>query len=213
MILDHERTTQVARPWLGGTGESVRQDVAKALGLDRPRGVILSTLHPLSPLKRAGLEANDIVLSVEGQAVDDPFAMRYRFETALNDTVAVEYWRRGVIATVDVKVEPPPEIPARDQTAIGGNSPFNGVRIVNISPAVIQEANLKGVVDGVMIDGVRRNSVAGRLGFRPGDVIEEVNGNPIKQVGDLQKVQRDQPNSWRIFLRRDGKRLRMEFRA
>ena len=70
-----------------------------------------------------------------------------------------------------------------------------------------------GVDDGVVVNGIRRDSVARRLGFRPGDVIEQVNGKAIGDVDDLKRANRGKPSRWQIILRRDGKRLRMEFRA
>ena len=51
-----------------------------------------------------------------------------------------------------------------------------------------------------------------QLGFRSGDVVVQVNDREISLVGDLQKLIREQPSRWRIALRRDGKRLKMEFR-
>ncbi len=213
MVQAYETGGKVVRPWLGGAGQPVGQDVAQALGLERPQGVILASLHPRSPLKRAGLRPNDVILAVGSQPVDDLVALRYRFETAIGDTVKVQYWRKGKLRTVNVPIEPPPEDPPRDQTVLSGNSPFSGLQVVNVSPAVVEEMSLSGVNDGVVVNGIRRDSVARRLGFRPGDVIEQVNGKAIGDVDDLKRANRGKPSRWQIILRRDGKRLRMEFRA
>ena len=55
--------------------------------------------------------------------------------------------------------------------------------------------------------------MASRLGFRVGDVIEQVNKTKVSRIGDVQQVVADQPSRWRIKLRRNGKRLKMEFRS
>ncbi len=213
MVAAYETGAKVVRPWIGGEGETVRPDMARALGLERPQGVMLLSVYPKGPLDRAGLQKNDIVLSVEGQPVDDPVAMRYRFETLAAKSAKVGYWRRGQQQTADVAIEPPPEDPPRDQTALDQESPFQGLRVVNVSPAIIEEMGLRGVMAGVAVDGIRRGSIAARLGFRVGDVIEQVNDTKIALVGDVQKVVEDRPRGWRILLRRNGKRLKMEFRS
>jgi serine protease Do len=213
LVLVHQTGGKVVRPWLGGEGETVRPDMAQALGLERPRGVMLLSVFPNGPLDRAGLEKNDIIFSVDGQAVDDPVAMRYRFETLAAKSAAITYWRRGQERDATVAIEPPPEDPPRNQTILKEESPFQGLRVVNVSPAVIEEMGLRGVMAGVAVDGVRRGSIAGRLGFRVGDVIEQVNKTKIARIGDVQQVVTDQPSRWRIQLRRNGKRLKMEFRS
>lgn len=213
MVTAYEAGNKMVHPWLGGEGQSVRQDMAEALGMKRPRGIILSALHPRSPLKAAGLRANDIILTAGQQPVDDFVALQFRFETAIGNSVPVEFLRRGKIRTVAVAVEAPPEDPPRNETILKGKSPFNGLRVVNVSPATIAEMDLAGVVAGVAVNGLRRGSVASRLGFRHGDVIEEVNGKAVERVRDLTAAARSEPNSWKILLRRNGKRLRMDFRA
>ncbi len=96
---------------------------------------------------------------------------------------------------------------------LDGNTPFSGLRVINVSPAVIADMGLAEVDDGVVVNGLRRDSIAGRVGFRPGDIIESVNGKSIGTVDDLNRANRSDPSRWQIILRREGKRLRMDFRA
>jgi serine protease Do len=213
MVAAHQHGQLTIRPWLGAMGEAVRQDMAQALGLKRPRGVILSSIYPSGPFERAGLRKNDIILSAEGTSIDDMVALRYRLETAQGKTGTVTYWRQGKQATAKVPLEPPPEEPPRNQTVLDGESPFNGLRVVNVSPAVSEELKLGNVVEGVVATGVRRGSVAKRLGFRSGDVIENVNGRDIALIKQLKQLERESPDKWRIILRRKGKRLKFEFRT
>jgi Do/DeqQ family serine protease len=213
MVQAYQSGGKVVRPWLGGSGQAVGQDVAQAMGMARPQGVILSNVNPKGPLARAGLRANDVILSVGDQQVDDPVALRYRFETVPGRSASIQYWRRGQVYTANVVIEPPPEDPPRHETVLDGDTPFGGLRVVNVSPAVNAEMNLGDVEDGVVVNGLRRNSIASRVGFRSGDVIESVNGKSIGTVDDLNRVNDSKPSRWQIILRRDGKRLRMDFRA
>src|SRR3546814_5521937 len=59
------------RPWLGGAGQTVTNDIARSLEPDRPRGVLLSEVYPGGPLARAGLRVGDVVLSVQGHRSEE----------------------------------------------------------------------------------------------------------------------------------------------
>ena len=108
---------------------------------------------------------------------------------------------------------PPPEIPPRNETILSAASPVQGLRVINVSPAVIEELKLRGVDDGVVVTGVRRGSTARRLGFRKGDVIQQINGQDIALIKELRLWEGRDPSVWQIYLRRTGKRLKMEFRG
>jgi Do/DeqQ family serine protease len=68
----------LARPWLGARGQAVTAELADALGLDRPAGVIIAELHPRSPLLAAGVRPGDVVVALDGEPVDTPQAFAFR---------------------------------------------------------------------------------------------------------------------------------------
>src|SRR4029453_1175144 len=87
----------IRRPWLGAEGQGVTAEIARSAGLPRPEGVLISQVHPRSPAAQAGLQRGDVVLSLDGFAVDDSNAMRYRVATKRpGDVVSVRYYRDGV---------------------------------------------------------------------------------------------------------------------
>jgi len=133
----------VARGWLGVEGQTVTQDLAESLGLLRPEGVILSSLHPLSSFSSAGLAQGDVVLDIDGEAVRDEAELAYRFGTVpLGSEARIGYLRLG--ARYDALVQPidAPELPPRDVREIGGQNPLGGAVISNINPALSQELSL-----------------------------------------------------------------------
>src|SRR5215471_7917555 len=71
----------VVRPWLGARLQAVTADIADSMGLKRPAGALISNVMPDSPAAQAGLKAGDLIVSVDGQEVDDPNAFDYRFAT------------------------------------------------------------------------------------------------------------------------------------
>src|SRR5712672_2860983 len=73
--------TAVKRPWLGARLQTVTPEIADSLGLKRPSGALVASLTPNSAAARAGLRVSDLIVSIDGQDVDDPNAFDYRFAT------------------------------------------------------------------------------------------------------------------------------------
>ena len=71
----------VKRPWLGAKLQAVTADIADSMGLKRPAGALIASVAPSGPAAHAGLKAGDVIVSVDGQAVDDANAFDYRFAT------------------------------------------------------------------------------------------------------------------------------------
>ena len=70
--------SMVKRPWLGATLQTISQEIAEGLGLERPTGALLADVDPKGPAAEAGLKRGDVIVSVDGQPVDDPEAVGYR---------------------------------------------------------------------------------------------------------------------------------------
>lgn len=202
------------RPWFGASMQAVTSDIADGLGLDRPRGALVTRVMDGSPAEKAGFQAGDLVLAIAGQAVDDPEAFGYRFVTkGVGGTVEVSALRNGRELTISVPLEAPPETVPRDTKVILGSSPFTGVTVMNLSPAVSEEVALDFGNDGVVVAGVEPGSTSERIGLRRGDIIVDINGQKIETTEMLQVVVDDRPRVWRISIERDGRVLQMAFRG
>ncbi len=204
---------ELVRPWLGFSGRDVDAEVAGALGLPRPGGVIVESVHPSGPAADAGLERGDIVLEVEGRPVDDGQGLRFYFATReLGGDVDIAVLRDGGMKPLTFALLPPPEVPPRDRTDLVGNFPISGIRVVNLSPRVADELGIPTDLTGVIVEGVQRGSVAQRVGIRPLDIVTEVNGQDIDLVSKLVSIVEDGPPEWLVVLNRRGERLVLEVR-
>jgi S1-C subfamily serine protease len=84
------------RPWLGVRASAVTADVARSLGRDRPEGVLVADIYPGSPASRAGLQVGDLILTLDGQAVNDQASLNYLVSTHRpGDAVSVQVVRSG----------------------------------------------------------------------------------------------------------------------
>jgi Do/DeqQ family serine protease len=201
----------VARPWLGAKLQTVTADIADSMGLKRPSGALIANVAPGSPAARASLKPGDLIVSVDGQNVEDPNAFDYRFATKpLGGTARLGIVRGGREQAVTVALQIAPEMP-REEIVIRSRSPFSGVKIANLSPALVDELQVRNADEGVVVVDVDNGSYASNLGFQRGDVIQEVNGERITRTHDLERLSQTQKRAWRIVIVRNGQKISAVF--
>jgi Do/DeqQ family serine protease len=203
--------TTVRRPWLGAKLQNVTPDIAESLGLKRPAGALVATVTDKSPASRAGLKTGDLIVAVDGQTVDDQNAFDYRFATKpLGGSAQLGVVRGGKETKLSVALETAPETP-REEVVIQARSPFAGVKIANISPALADEMRLEASAEGVVVLEVASGSTAQGLGFQRGDVIAQVNEEKITRTRDLDRVSKERQRLWRITIVRGGQSISVTF--
>lgn len=204
----------IVRPWLGIKGQVVTADLADSLGLDRPIGVLVNSLYPSSPAKKAGLREGDVILAVDEFDVFDPAGLNYRVATkAVGDEVLLTYKRSKLTHKVRVKLIAPPEDPPRDLSELDGNHPLSGVTLANLSPAFAEEMGFDWEKEGVVIVGTKRGSAASRLGLKPGDILLGVNDRDIATVAQAKKALNQKRSRWAITIKRGDRTLSVTVRG
>ena len=198
----------IKRPWLGAELQDVSPDIATSLGMARPEGALIVSLHPDSPLAKAGLKRGDIVLALEGKPVETAQELGYRAATTpIGATIIVEFQRKGDRKETQVTMIAAPETVKRDDTTIKGKNPLSGATAANLSPAVSDELGLPSELTGVVIAKVERGP-AQRF-FKRGDVILQVNGTEIDSVETLTTVLEANEGLWRIAVNRGGRVIKL----
>jgi S1-C subfamily serine protease len=201
----------VKRPWLGAKLQAVTPEIADSMSLKRPAGALISSVVANGPAAKAGLKAGDVIISVEGQPVDDTNAFDYRFATRpLGGTAKLVALRAGKEVAVSIALQTAPETP-REEITIRSRSPFSGAKVANLSPALADELQVRNADSGVVIVDVDNGSYASNLGFQRGDVIEEVNGQRIAKTRDLDEVSKTPNSGWRINIIRGGQKISAVF--
>jgi Do/DeqQ family serine protease len=201
---------EVIRPWLGARLQPVTQDMARSLGLSRPEGVLVTQLYPRSAGERAGLRDGDVILSVAGVDVRDEGGVRYQFATQRPGArVPLMVRRGGRTITLTATAEAPPG-GAPEARELSGRHPLSGARVVTLTPATAEASGLDPFKSGVFIQTLDRRGVAARIGFQPGDIIDEVNGRPINDAAALDAAM-SQGRNWVIGIERGGQRREVRF--
>lgn len=180
---------RLPRPWLGVETAEVDRDIAAALGLTRPRGLIVEALHPESPLARAGIRRGDVLLTAGESDLATPADLAYRAAALGPDArLTLTYLRNGAAAKARIPLAAPPERPPRNRTTFR-RGVLSGLTVEAVNPAVIAEHGLSATAAGVRVLAVE--GPARRTGLRPGDVIRAAGRTPVETPRELARsVQR-----------------------
>lgn len=203
----------VVRPWLGARTQTVTAEIARSLGQTAPRGALVADVWPGGPADRAGLKQGDVILSVNGQPVNDPSSVTYYFGSRKpGDQVPVVVMRDGRERPVNVRADAPPSEPAADERKLDGRNPFQGATVANLSPAL---ADSKGIDPftgkGVVVTAIEPSSYGARAGIQPGDMIRGVNGKEVNSVRELAAALTQTGRRWQIVIERNGQRITAQF--
>src|ERR1700743_2593160 len=161
----------VKRPWLGAHLQAVTPEIAETLGLRLPSGALVASVVPNSPASKAGLKLSDLIVGIDGQAIEDPNAFDYRFATRpIGGTAQIDVQRGGKALKLAIALETAPDT-GRGEMTLTARSPFQGAKVSNISPAVADELHLDADTEGVVVIDLGEDSLAANFGFQKGDII------------------------------------------
>src|ERR1700733_5704431 len=177
------------------------------MGIKHPIGVLVASVNADGPAARAGIKTGDVIVSIDGTGVDDPNSFDYRFATkSLGGNAKVALLRQGREVVVTVGLQLAPDTP-REEVEIRARSPFLGVRVANLSPALADELRLDTQAQGVVIVDVAEGSAAQSIGFKKGDIVVSVNNQKIEKSADLDRVTRAGGRQWRVTISRGGQQI------
>ncbi len=181
---------KVVRGYLGIGIQDLNQDLAKSFGIHETKGALVSDVKDESPAGRAGLKQGDIITTYQGSAVEDAVALqRLVTRTAVGTKVPVKIIRDGHEKDLAVTIGEQPDT-TKIAAAEAGESDyaFAGLAVQDLDHDTAKELGLKGKGQGVVVTKIEPDSGAEKAGLMPGDVIREINRQPVKSVKDFEKV-------------------------
>ena len=201
------------RPYIGAEFEAVTPQIAESLGMEAPTGALVSSVAADSPAAKAGLKPGDVVLTLNGTAVESIEALDYRLATlSIGTSASFGILSKGEKATMDIALERAPEGTKSAAVMLRGRSPFAGARVAELSPRLAQRLGMRTDVKGVTVVDIDRDSPAADFGFQPGDIVREVNGTTIDSAEKLSEVALQNTRWWRFTVERNGQLLRQVLR-
>ena len=182
---------KVERGRMGVAIQEVSQSLAQSFGLDKPRGALVAAVEPGGPADKAGIKPGDVLLSVNGKAVDrsaelPPLVAAVKPGTKANFDV----WRDGAKRTIAVTVtELKPE-----QVASAKPTSRRGDDTGKLGLALRQDD------DGLVVENA--SGPAARAGIQRGDVVVAVNGKRVKSVAELRTAAAKAKGSVALLVKR-----------
>jgi serine protease Do len=188
---------RVIRGYLGVGIQSVTKDIAEQFKLDSVRGALVTDVTPGSPAEKAGIIRGDVIRKVNDYDVRDTVSLINRIaEADVGSSLKIDLVRDGQPKSVTALVaEQPADVMARlnRNQGDGGQSEesqgpvFAGVQVQNLTQKLRSEANVPSTINGVIVTGVDPGSPVAQQ-IRPGDVIEQINRQPVPTVNEFQSV-------------------------
>jgi serine protease Do len=182
-------TGKVTRGQLGVTVQYINSDLAASLGLKNVKGVLVSHVIAGGPADRAGLKEGDVILSLNGSEVNDVNALRNKVAASNpGSDAALTILRNGSQQQIRVKLGEfkPASGAAGDQSGgSGGTAGKLGLGVEPLTPDLAQQLGLPRNTEGLAVDNVDPAGAAADAGIQMGDVIEQINRQPVRSTGDI----------------------------
>ncbi|MEO0636997.1 MAG: Do family serine endopeptidase [Pseudomonadota bacterium] len=170
----------VERGWLGVQIQPVTDELAEAVGLQEALGAIVADATADGPAEAAGMRTGDIVLSVNDQQIEDPKDLATTIAAFdPGSTADIQIWRDGESQVIAVELGELPDAPMQ-RASLRGSGADDLEKMEDMGLALT-----RGEGGDLVIDDIDPSSEAARRGFRPGDVVEKVNGTSVSTVRDV----------------------------
>ena len=210
-VMDQLRTKgKVTRAQLGVTVQGVTPEMAENLGLKQATGAIVSGVAAGSAAEKAGMKRGDVIQSFNGLPVHDTNTLRNRVADAgPGSTADVVVLRDGSEKHLGVKLdEAAASKSARNsdsEPGTGDDKTSLGVAVAPLTRDLAERAHASKDAQGLLVEDVNPNGRAAAAGIQAGDIIQEVNRQPVKSVDDLKAALRktsDKPTL--VLIQRQG---------
>ncbi len=201
-IIEHGK---VVRGWMGVAIQEVTPELAKAFGVPPEKGALVGDVTPDSPAAKAGLQRGDIITTLQGQPVTGPNELRLQIAQMTPGTdVRLGILHEGKEREVTVKLAQMPETqtgqaPSGQEQGPSG-TPKLGIAVQDLTPSIARELGLPPNTKGAVITQVQPGSPASDAGLETGDVIQEVNRQPVANVSQLESAVRNADNRPLVLL-------------
>ena len=177
----------VTRGWIGVQIQPVTQDIADSLGLKKAEGALVSEPQANSPAQKAGIEAGDVITSVDGKSVKDARDLAKKIGAmAPKASVKLTVLHKGSEKTVTLTLG---EMPNTKEARAGSEGSDSGADLSKLGLTLAPAARVAGAgTEGVVVTGVDSTGVAADHGFSTGDVILEIAGKSVSTPADVRDV-------------------------
>ncbi len=182
---------KVQRGWLGVSIQDLDENTAKALGLDEAQGALVANVNNGDPADKAGVETSDVILEVNDDAVEDAGALTRKIATlSPGEKAKLTVWRKGK------KLSLTAVLGERDMKKIAADGQMQsedaGTTVLGLELRSVNDREAKAMGlekgKGLLVLDIDPDSAAAEAGIRAGDVILEINQQPVGTPGEFKNI-------------------------
>ncbi|MBW2608828.1 MAG: Do family serine endopeptidase [Deltaproteobacteria bacterium] len=179
-LLPQLKKGRVVRGWLGVMIQEITSELKEKLKLKDEKGALVADVTPEGPAEKAGIKRGDVIISFDGKEINEmselPFVVA---TTPVGKTVVVKVIRKGKTESIEVEVAELEE--EKEKEKIVEEKTDLGMAVEEITPEMARKFGLTEK-KGIIVVQVEGNSPAGEAGIRQGDMIIEVDQEPMKDI-------------------------------
>jgi Do/DeqQ family serine protease len=188
---------KVHRGMLGINIQNITEDAAKALELKDTEGVLVSNVRSGSAAEKAGLKRGDVIVAINGEKIEDSNVLRNKVAGTLPGTdIKLTVLRNGSTEELTAKLDEFDANQARNNGSDTGDNDSDsgkgaqngklGLTLQPLTPQIAKQLNVPEGIDGLVVTDVDPSGAAADGGVGRGDVISEINRQPVKSLQDVQ---------------------------
>jgi len=179
---------RVTRGRIGVQIEPVTKEIAESIGLGKAQGALINRIEPGAPADKAGLEAGDVIIKLDGKAIEKSADLpRLVGNTKPGTKSTLTIFRRGatkelsiVIAELEPEKVAKRSADAEEKPKSSNSEQGLGLVVADLTDAQKTELKIKG---GVRVESLQESAM--RAGLREGDVILAIGNIEIAQVKEF----------------------------
>ncbi|HDH86805.1 MAG TPA: DegQ family serine endoprotease [Desulfobacteraceae bacterium] len=190
---------KVIRGWLGVSIQVVTQEIKEKFGLKTEEGALIGEVTKDSPADKGGLKRGDVIISFDGKRVKTMNVLPAMVaETPVGKKVEIIIIRKGKEKRLTVKIGE-----LKEETRMAATIPeieeSFGLSVQELTPELAESLSLKGE-KGVIISGVKNGSPASDAGLQRGDLIQEIEHEPIENLSDYKRIMKVSSSKKQILI-------------
>jgi serine protease Do len=190
---------KVVRGYLGVTMQEIDANLAKHFNMPTRNGALVAEVMPDSPADKAGLKAGDVITELDGKPVKDARNLKLAVANYTpGQKVSAEVLRDGKTENLEIEVAARPSERSLARGSGGGRGgdfeddpdtgTLNGVGVADLNAQTRREFDVPPEIRGALVTSVEPESASAAAGLQPGDVILEINRQPVRGADDAVRL-------------------------
>ncbi len=187
---------EVTRGWLGVAIQDLTPELAEYYGLKEDKGVLVTQVFEDDPAAKAGIEVNDVILSIDGKAVSTGRELSSMIaNTPVGHRTRIDLIRNGKRKNLTVTLAKRDDDLKAEAATQNRDNEEMGIEVTDLDSDFARRLGIDSDDGGVLVTDVRNGSLAQEAEIRPGDIIKEINRTVVKDREDFVRLLKKNNNA------------------